>query len=91
MLVTKHIYGFCILTLLCYGTTLLMYILGPSLKVVGTISVGYDHVNLAAMKKYGIRLGYTPDVLTEAVAETTVGLLISTTRRFFEANHALKT
>ena len=65
--------------------------IGPSLKVVGTLSVGYDHVDLAAMKKYGIRLGYTPDILTETVAETTVGLLISTTRRFFEANHALKT
>jgi len=64
---------------------------GPSLKVVGTMSVGYDHVDLAAMKKYGIRLGYTPDILTETVAETTVGLLISTTRRFFEANRAVKT
>lgn len=64
---------------------------GPSLKVVGTMSVGYDHVDLAAIKKYGVRLGYTPDVLTEAVAETTIGLLISTTRRFFEANHAIKT
>jgi len=53
--------------------------------------VGYDHVDLTAMKKYGIRLGYTPDVLTETVAETTVGLLIATTRRFFEANHAVKT
>lgn len=55
------------------------------------MSVGYDHIDMAAMKKYGVRLGYTPDVLTEAVAETTVGLLISTTRRFFEANHVLKT
>ncbi|KAL4089500.1 hypothetical protein QTP88_024526 [Uroleucon formosanum] len=64
---------------------------GPSLKVVGTFSVGYDHVDLNAMKKYGIRLGYTSDISTEAVAETTVGLLIATTRRFFEANHAVKT
>lgn len=55
------------------------------------MSVGYDHVNLPVMKNNGIRLGYTPNVLTETVAETTVGLLISTTRRFFEANHALKT
>jgi glyoxylate/hydroxypyruvate reductase len=55
------------------------------------MSVGYDHVNLPVMKTNGIRLGYTPDVLTETVAETTVGLLISTTRRFFEANHAVKT
>jgi len=43
------------------------------------------------MKKYGVRLGYTPYVLTEAVAEATVGLLIATTRRFFEANRAVKT
>lgn len=55
------------------------------------MSVGHNHIDLVAMKKYGLRLGYTPDVLTEAVAETTVGLLISTTRRFFEANNALKT
>ncbi|CAI6361185.1 unnamed protein product [Macrosiphum euphorbiae] len=64
---------------------------GPSLKVVGTISAGYDHVDLTAMKKYGIRLGNTSDASTESVAETTVGLLIATTRRFFEANHAVKT
>lgn len=64
---------------------------GSSLKVVGTMSVGFDHIDLAAMKKYGIRLGYTPEVLTETVAETTVGLLISTTRRFYEATSALKT
>lgn len=67
------------------------YFLGPSLKVVGTMSVGYDHVDLAAMKKYGVRLGNTPSVLTEAVAETTIGLLIATTRRFVEANQELKT
>lgn len=70
---------------------MILNIIGPSLKVVGTMSVGYDHVDLTAMKKYGVRLGNTPDVLTEAVAETAIGLLISTTRRFFEANHALKT
>lgn len=68
-----------------------IYFIGPSLKAVATLSVGYDHIDLTAMKKYGLRLGYTPDVLTETVAETTVGLLISTTRRFFEANRVLKT
>lgn len=43
------------------------------------------------MKKYGVRLGNTPGVLTEAVAELAVGLVITTTRRFFEANRELKT
>ncbi|GJJ10583.1 hypothetical protein Clacol_004810 [Clathrus columnatus] len=39
---------------------------GPSLKVVSTMSVGYDHISLPAVAKRGIVLGYTPDVLTEA-------------------------
>jgi len=43
------------------------------------------------MKKYGVRLGNTPDVVTESVAEIAVGLVIATTRRFFEANRELKT
>lgn len=64
---------------------------GPSLKVVGTMSVGFDHVDLKTMKKYGVRLGNTPGVLTEAVAEIAVGLVIATTRRFFEMNRELKT
>lgn len=64
---------------------------GPSLKVVSTMSVGYDHVDLKAMKKYGVRLGNTQGVLTEVVAEVAVGLVIATTRRFFEVNRELKT
>lgn len=64
---------------------------GPSLKVIGTMSVGYDHVDLIAMKKYGVRLGHTSNISSEIIAETTIGLLIATTRRFFEANHALIT
>lgn len=55
------------------------------------MSVGYDHVDLTSMKKFGVRLGNTPGVLTEAVAELAVGLIIATTRRFFESNRELKT
>ncbi|CAH1709468.1 unnamed protein product [Aphis gossypii] len=55
------------------------------------MSVGYDHVDLIAMKKYGVRLGHTSNISSEVIAETTIGLLIATARRFFEANHALIT
>ncbi|CAI9534570.1 unnamed protein product, partial [Staurois parvus] len=58
---------------------------GPSLKVVSTMSVGYDHLSLDELKKTGIRVGFTPDVLTEAVAELTVALLLATSRRLIEA------
>lgn len=47
---------------------------GPGLKVVATISVGFDHIDVAECKKRGIRIGYTPDVLTDATAELTVSM-----------------
>ncbi|XP_053693755.1 glyoxylate reductase/hydroxypyruvate reductase isoform X2 [Sabethes cyaneus] len=59
---------------------------GPSLKIVSTISVGFDHIDVKQCRERGIRIGYTPDVLTDATAELTVALLLATTRRLFEAN-----
>ncbi|XP_006629975.2 glyoxylate reductase/hydroxypyruvate reductase-like [Lepisosteus oculatus] len=64
---------------------------GPNLKVVSTMSVGYDHLSLPELKKRGIRVGYTPDVLTDAVAELTVALLLATSRRLIEAVEEAKT
>lgn len=39
----------------------------------------------------GIRVGYTPEVLTDSVAELTVALLLATSRRLIEATHEAKT
>ncbi|KAK2908749.1 hypothetical protein QQF64_001323 [Cirrhinus molitorella] len=64
---------------------------GPNLKVVSTMSVGFDHLSLDELKKRGIRVGYTPDVLTDCVAELTVALLLATSRRLIEATHEAKT
>uniref|UniRef100_H3A6U3 Glyoxylate reductase/hydroxypyruvate reductase n=1 Tax=Latimeria chalumnae TaxID=7897 RepID=H3A6U3_LATCH len=58
---------------------------GPNLKVISTLSVGFDHLALEEIKKRGIRVGYTPDVLTDATAELTVALLLATSRRIPEA------
>ncbi|KAK6187155.1 hypothetical protein SNE40_005242 [Patella caerulea] len=63
---------------------------GPQLKVVGTMSVGLDHIDLAECKKRNIPVGNTPGVLTSAVAELTVTLLLATARRMkaaFQAVH----
>ncbi|KAI0263053.1 D-isomer specific 2-hydroxyacid dehydrogenase [Gloeopeniophorella convolvens] len=49
---------------------------GPSLKVVSTTSVGFEHVDLRALHRRKIRLGYTPDVLTDAVADASVMLAL---------------
>jgi glyoxylate/hydroxypyruvate reductase len=64
---------------------------GPSLKVIGTMSVGYEHINLAECRARQITVGYTPDVLTDATAELTVALLLATSRRLVEAVKAVKT
>ncbi|XP_046458489.1 glyoxylate reductase/hydroxypyruvate reductase-like isoform X3 [Daphnia pulex] len=59
---------------------------GPQLKVIGTMSVGYDHLDMNEIKKRKISVGYTPNVLTAATAELTVALTLATTRRLFEAH-----
>lgn len=53
------------------------------------MSVGVDHVDMGAIKKRNIRLGYTPNVLTDATAETTIIALLSASRRVFEAHSEL--
>ncbi|KAF8875238.1 hypothetical protein BD779DRAFT_1629953 [Infundibulicybe gibba] len=57
---------------------------GPSLRVVSTMSVGYEHVDLPELAKRKIRLGYTPDVLTDAVADLTVMLALMASRNVGE-------
>jgi len=53
---------------------------GPSLKVVSTMSVGYDHIDVHAVAKRGIQLGFTPDVLTESVADISIMLALMASR-----------
>lgn len=60
---------------------------GPKLKVIATMSVGYEHIDLIECKKRKIRVGYTPEVLTDAVADLTIALLLSVTRRLIEASN----
>uniref|UniRef100_A0A3Q3JAH7 Glyoxylate reductase/hydroxypyruvate reductase n=1 Tax=Monopterus albus TaxID=43700 RepID=A0A3Q3JAH7_MONAL len=63
---------------------------GPNLKVISTLSAGFDHLALSEIKKRGIRVGYTPDVLTDATAELTVALLLATARRLPEGVEEVK-
>ncbi|KAI8887723.1 hypothetical protein K501DRAFT_321232 [Backusella circina FSU 941] len=58
---------------------------GPQLKVIATMSVGYDHIDVEAVKKRNIQIGYTPDVLTDATADLTVLLALGAARRIKEA------
>lgn len=53
----------------------------PLLKVVSTISVGYDHCDLEEMNRRGIYMMHTPTVLTESVADAAITLMLSAARR----------
>ena len=45
-----------------------------------------DYVDVAEFKKRSIPLGHTPNILSDAVADLAVGLLISAARRFREGH-----
>jgi glyoxylate/hydroxypyruvate reductase len=57
---------------------------GPQLKVVSTMSVGLDFVDLDEVKRRKIQLGFTPSVLNDSVADIAMGLAIAASRRFHE-------
>lgn len=62
----------------------------PRLRVVSNIGVGYDNLDLAAMRSRNIAATNTPDVLTGAVADLTFGMLLSAARRISEADRYVK-
>ncbi len=62
----------------------------PGLRGLATVSVGLDHIDLAAAERYGIPISYTPDVLTEATADLTFALLLAAARRLKEAERYLR-
>jgi glyoxylate reductase len=62
----------------------------PGLKVVANIAVGYDNIDIQAAKARGVIVTNTPDVLTEAVAEFTWGLIFSVTRRIVEGDRLVR-
>ena len=53
----------------------------PKLKVISHFGVGYDTVDVNAARAKGVAVTNTPDVLTEEVADLTLGLLLATIRR----------
>jgi glyoxylate reductase len=63
---------------------------GPSLRVVANCAVGVDNVDLAACRARRVVVTNTPDVLTEATADLTFGLLLAACRRIAEGDRFLR-
>jgi len=62
----------------------------PRLRAVGVHGIGCDHVDLAAATELGKVVLNTPDALTVTVAEMTIALMLSMTRRIASADKATR-
>jgi glyoxylate reductase len=63
---------------------------GAGLKIVANVAVGVDNIDFAAARAHGVIVTNTPDVLTNAVAEFTWGLILAVTRRLTEADRFIR-
>ena len=52
----------------------------PRLRVIGRAGVGLEQIDLASARSRGIRVVYTPDANTQAVAEYVIGLILDARR-----------
>src|ERR1700682_2097737 len=60
------------------------------LELVSSFGVGYDHMDVKWAAAHDVVLTNTPDVLTEEVADTALGLLLCTVREFSQAERFLR-
>ncbi len=60
------------------------------LKIISTMSVGFEHIDVAAATARGIYVGYTPGVLTDATADLAFSLLMAAARRIAEADRFVR-
>lgn len=61
-----------------------------SVKIIANYAVGYDNIDVAAVKEAGIVATNTPDVLTETVAEHAFALMLSIAHRVVEADKFMR-
>jgi len=57
-----------------------------NLKFISRVGIGLDNIDLASARKRGIKVSYTPDAPAPAVAELTIGLMLSLLRSVHISN-----
>ncbi len=61
----------------------------PGLTLISRVGIGLDNVDLLAARDRGVAVSYTPDAPAPAVAELTIGLMLSLLRHTQVANLAM--
>src|SRR5918993_548475 len=70
--------------------TALLDAAGPELKIVANVAVGYNNIDVPACRARGVAVTNTPDVLTNACADFTWGLILAVTRRLGEGERQVR-
>jgi len=65
--------------------------ISPTVKVIATYSVGFEHIDLEAAARRKIPVAYTPGVNSEATADIAMLLLLGASRRAYEAQQLVRT
>lgn len=63
---------------------------GSELKVIANVAVGYNNIDVPHARSRGIIVTNTPDVLTDATADLTIGLILDITRRISEGDRLVR-
>jgi lactate dehydrogenase-like 2-hydroxyacid dehydrogenase len=63
----------------------------PTVKIIATYSVGFEHIDLDAAARRKIPVAYTPGVNNEATADIAMLLLLCASRRAYEAQELVRT
>src|SRR6202158_84314 len=63
----------------------------PTVKIIATYSVGFEHIDLEAADRRKISVAYTPGVNNEATADIAMLLLLGASRRAYEAQELVRT
>jgi lactate dehydrogenase-like 2-hydroxyacid dehydrogenase len=62
----------------------------PQLEIIAASGVGTDSIDVATAKTRGIRVTNTPNVLNDAVAEITIGLMVGLSRRLPQSDRFVR-
>jgi lactate dehydrogenase-like 2-hydroxyacid dehydrogenase len=62
----------------------------PKLEIIANFGVGYDGIDLETSAERGVVVTNTPDVLTEEVADTALGLILMTVRELSAAERHVR-
>ena len=63
----------------------------PNIKIISRVGIGLDSVPLIECRKRNVVVCYTPDAVTMAVAELTVGLMLNITRFVCKTDRQIRT